>query len=195
MSVNTLLISDEMIKERTAVHGNIDAKLIYPDIKVAQDLYIMPILGTALFDKLQSLISDDTINTDATKIDYKTLIDRYIVDALIYYTLSELPMTLSYQFWNKGMIRKTGENTETPSMSDLMDLSNRYKQRAESYANRLILYLKQNASAKFIEYLHPGNGIDTVNPENRGFTMPVYLGGTWDDNDCGCMGFNGPYQP
>lgn len=192
MSVNTLLISDEMIKERTAVHGNIDAKLIYPDIKAAQDLYIMPILGTALFDKLQVIISDNTINTDAAKIDYKNLIDRYIVDALIYYTLSELPMTLSYQFWNKGIVRKQGENTETPSMGDLIDLSNRYKQRAESYSTRLILYLKQNAAVKFSEYLRPGTGIDTVNPENRGFTMPVYLGP--DSDDCGCMGFNQPYN-
>lgn len=192
MSINVLLISDEMIKERTVIHGNIDPKLIYPDIKVAQDLYIMPLLGTALFDKLQTLITNGTISVNP---DYEILLNRYIVDALMYYTLSELPMTLSYQFWNKGIVRKQGENTETPSMSDLLDLSNRYKQRAESYSQRLILYLKQNASTKFTEYNNPGNGIDTVHPENRGFTMPVYIGN--DGNRyCNDGGFSRkPYEP
>ena len=183
-----------MIKERTAIHGNIDPKLIYPDIKVAQDMYIHPILGTSLYNKLQTIISDGTISSDAANAEYKTLIDRYIVDALMYFTLSELPTTISYQFWNKGVMRKQGENTDLPSMSELIDLSNKYKSRAEFYANRLMLYVKQNAATKFTEYLNPGNTMDTVTPEQRAFTMPVYLG---DDCDpyCNKGGFNGqPYS-
>jgi len=113
-----------MIKERTSIHGNIDPKLIYPDIKVAQDMYIHPILGTALYNKL---LSD--INGSGPTGEYKTLIDKYIADTLIWYTLSELPQNISFQFWNKGVVRKQGENTELPSMSELIDLSNRYKNR------------------------------------------------------------------
>jgi hypothetical protein len=174
MSLNILLISDQIIKDRTAIHGNIDSQLLYPDIKVAQDMYIHPILGTALYDKLLS----DINGVGPTGV-YKTLLDNYIVDALIYYTLSELPATLSYQFWNKGIVRKQGENTELPSMSELIDISNRYKQRAEWYANRLMKYLKEN-STLFTEYLNPGNGYDDIHPSNKTFTMPVYLGG----DDC-----------
>jgi hypothetical protein len=193
MSLNILLISDTMIKERTAVHGNIDPKMIYPDIKLAQDMYIMPILGTALYNKLQSIISDGTI-TGTANADYKTLIDHYIVDTLIYYTLSELPQTISFQFWNKGVMRKQNENTELPSMSELIDLANKYKNRAEFYANRLKLYVIQNAPTKFKEYLLPGTGIDTVYPEYRTFTMPVYLGD--EDDYCVRGGFspNKPYS-
>lgn len=175
MSLNILLVSDEMIKERTAIHGNIDPKLLYPDIKVAQDMYIHPILGTALYNKIQ-----DGINTPPLAEKYKNLLDRYIVDCLIYYTLTDLPTTISYQFWNKGVVRKQGENTELPSMSDLIDLSNKYKNRAEFYANRLRLYLKQN-STLFPEYLNPGSGVDDIQPGHKSFTCPVYLG---DDTDC-----------
>lgn len=189
MARNVLLISDLMIKERTSVHGNIDPKLIYPDIKVAQDMYIEPLLGTALYEKLQDLVSSDEISQPANA-DYKNLIDRFICDALMYYTLSELPTTISYQFWNKGVLRKQGDNTSLPSMSELIDLSNKYKDRAEFYADRLMKYVKQNASTKFPEYLNAGNGMDTIHPENRSFTMPIYLG---DDDDC-CK-FNGqPYK-
>ena len=194
MSDNILLISSTMIKERSAIHGNLDDKLIFPDIKAAQDMYIMPILGTALFNKLQTLISDGTITSDAAKINYKNLLDKYIVDALMYYVLSELPETISYQFWNKGVMRKQGQDTELPSMSELIDISNRYKNKAEFYANRLKLYIQANAATKFPEYLNPGNTQDTVTPEQRAFTTGIYLG---DDNNpyCNKGGFNGqPYS-
>lgn len=185
-----------MIKERTAIHGNIDPKLIYPDIKVAQDMYIMPILGTALYNKLQAIISDGTITTNPANANYKGLIDKYLVDALMYYTLAELPTTISYQFWNKGVVRKQGENTDLPSMSDLIDLSNKYKNRAEFYAERLKLYIIDKAPTMFPEYLNPGSTIDTVTPEQRAFTMPVYLGDEGRDNPyCNPGGFNGqPYH-
>jgi len=178
MSKNTLLISDAMILERTAIHGNTDPKLLYPEIKVAQDMYILPILGTALYDKL---ISDIT-TTGTTTGAYKTLLDDYIIDPLIYYVLAELPIGISYQFWNKGVLRKQGDNTELPTMSELVDLSNRYRNRAEWYGERLMLYLKQNASPSLLpEYVAPGSGLDTIVPDENTFTMPIYLGDGYDD--------------
>lgn len=187
MSLNTLLMSDEMIKDRTAIHGNIDAKLIYPDIKVAQDMYILPIIGTALYDKLQAAV---TANNWTGLSDYKTLLDNYIIDALMYYTLAELPFTMGFQLWNKGVVRKQGDNTDLPTMSELVDISNRYKDKGQWYANRLRLYLIQNAPTKFKEYYQPGSGIDTVYPDQKSFSMPVYLGGDQKDNPfCNPGGF------
>lgn len=199
MSKNILLISDTMIKDRTAIHGNIDPKLIYPDIKYAQDVYIAPLLGTALYNKLLSSVSDGTISTDANLVHYKELIDDYLVDALIYYTLAELPETLSYQFWNKGIVRKQGENTELPSMAELVSIGMKYKSRAEHYGQRMRLWIVQNAGSPngwFPEYLNPGSTIDTITPEQRAFTMPVYLGAEGRDNPyCNPGGFNGqPYH-
>lgn len=194
MSDNVLLISDTILKERTAIHGNIDPKLIYPDIKVAQDMYIHPILGTALFLKMQKIVGDGTITSDSNNSNYKRLWEAYIIDTLMYYTLAELPTTLGYQIWNKGVVRKQGENTELPSMSELVDISNRHRHRAEYYANRLKLYIISNANKMFPEYLNPGTTIDTVIPETKSFSMPVFLGeGRSPFENPG--GFNGqPYQ-
>jgi len=204
MSLNILLISDTMIKERTAIHGNIDPKLIYPEIKFAQDSKILPILGTRLYNKFQTIINDGTITTDSSLINYKNLLDNYLVDALMYYTLSELPVNISYQLWNKGVVRKQGQDTDLPSMSELVAISQNYLKKAEYYGNRMKLYIIQNAPQMFTEYLNPGMTIDTVVPEMRTFTMPMYLG-TFDeygtehrrpDNPfCNPGGFNGqPYH-
>lgn len=180
MSLNTLLISDEVIKDRTSVHGNIDPKFIYPDIKVAQDMYILPILGTALYDKLQLLINNGTLSANT---DYKTLLDNYIIDSLMYYTLAELPTTLSYQLWNKGVVRKQGENTDLPSMSELVDISNKYRERGQYYAKRLRAFLihESGVNNKYPEYIQPGSRYDTINPAVNDYSISVYLG---DEGDC-----------
>ncbi len=196
MSANVLLISDQIIKDRTSIHGNIDPKLIYPDIKYAQDVFILPLLGTGLYEKMQAIIADGTITTDNTLSNYKNLLDKYIIDALMYYVMGELPMTLGYQFFNKGVVRKNGENTDNPDMSELVSIGLKYKQRAEYYGNRMRLYVVQNAAAMFREYLNPGNTIDTITPNQRAFTMPIYLGDERRDNPfCNPGGFNGqPYH-
>lgn len=197
MSKNILLISDSILKERTAIHGNIDPKLIYPTIKFVQDAFVKPILGTALFDKIQTLVGNNTI-TDAGNADYKSLLDDYILDVLVYYTLYDMPVELSFQFWNKGVVRKQGENTDLPTMSELIDISNRYKSKAEFYGNRLKLFIiDQNSRLqKYPEYTNPGSTVDTVTPEMRNFTSPIFLGDDEKDNPwCNRGGFNGqPYQ-
>lgn len=177
MSVNALLISPTILKDRMSLHDNIDEKLLFPEIKLAQDRYIHPILGTALYDK----IVGDINSTGTTTGSYKTLLDNYIIDTLCWYVMAELPEGISFQIWNKGVVRKTGDNVEPATMSDLIDLSNKYRARAEWYAERLTKYLKQNASATVLpEYLQPGSSIDTIQPTQSNFTMPIYLG----NDDC-----------
>lgn len=176
-----------MIKDRSSIHGNLDEALIKPEIKVAQDMYILPILGTALMDKIQTDI-DTTGTTTGT---YKTLLDRYIIDTLLWYVIAELYVSVSYQIWNKGTARKQGVDTELPSMNELVSLRNDAKHKAEYYATRMRLYLKENASASVLpEYLNPGTGSDTVHPENNTFTMPVWLG----DDSCVNKSFEEKYQ-
>lgn len=186
MSKNVLLLSTDILKERTAIHGNIDEKLLYPEIKAAQDMYIHPVLGTALYEKIINEVEAASITGD-----YKNLLDDYIIDCLLYYVLAGLPEALSYQFWNKGVVRKQGDSTDLPSMSELIDLSNKYRVRADWYADRLNKYLKQNATTTlFPEYLQPGDGIDIILPENESYNMPIYLGGDYsqslDKNNCNC---------
>ena len=181
MSKNTLFISVQSIKDRTGLHANVDEKLVLPEIKTAQDMYILPALGSALYNELQ-----DAVEANAFTALQTTLLDDYIVDCLIYYVMSELPQGLSYQFYNKGLIRKTGENQESPSMQDMIDVANRYRARAEFYKQRLIKYLKQN-NALYPNYLNFGSGIDSIKPDNEGYTVSMWLG----DNGCCGDGLDG----
>lgn len=179
MSRNILFISVDTIKERTGLHNNVDEKLVNPEILTVQDMYILPALGTGLYNRLQDGIQNGNLSGNET-----TLLDTYITPTLVYLVMSELPMGLSYQFYNKGLIRKTGDGQTEPSAQEIIDVANHYKSRAEFYKQRLILYLKQNAtSSVFPEYFNPGSGVDTIQPENDGYTTTIWMG-----DDCGCKG-------
>ena len=177
MSKNTLFISVQSIKDRTGLHANVDEKLVLPEIKTAQDMYILPALGSALYNELQTAVDTNTYTNLQT-----TLLDDYIVDTLIYFVMSELPQGLSFQFYNKGLLRKSGENQENPSMQDMIDVANRYKARAEFYKQRLIKYLKQK-NALYPNYLNFGSGIDSIKPDNEGYTVSMYLGDACCNDD------------
>lgn len=175
MSLNTLFISVQGIKDRTGLHANVDEKLVLPEIKTAQDMYILPTMGSTLYNRLQAGVTANNLNADEV-----ILLNNYVADCLIYYVMSELPMGLSYQFYNKGLLRKSGDNTENPSMQDMIDVANRYRTRAEFYKQRMIKYLRQN-NTLYPEYLNFTSGIDTIVPDLEGYTTSLYL-----DDDCAC---------
>lgn len=173
MSKNTLLIMPRIIKDRTGVHTNIDDKLLYPEIKAAQDMYILPLLGSNLFNKLQNDIEAETLTGD-----YKDLMDDYIIDALINYVLAELPDGLSNQFWNRGLSKKTGDDTQPLNMTEMYTVVSKYRNRAEHYAKRCRMYLIQNGTALFPEYSSVLVGVDAIPPDRVSFVSPIYLGGS-----------------
>lgn len=187
MSRNILFISTDTIKERTGLHNNLDDKLINPEILTAQDMYILPTLGSALYERLQTGIEDSDLT-----INEAALLDTYIAPTLVHYVLSELPMGISFQFYNKGVVRKTDAGISEPSVQDLIDVANRYRTRAEFYKQRLVKYLRQSALSAnlFPEYLNPGNGIDVIIPDKDGYSASIWLG----DDSCVKKSFEEKYQ-
>ncbi len=171
MSQNILFISETTLKSRTGISDAIDGKQIKPQIKLAQDMLVQPALGSTLYLRLQSGIEADNLSTTET-----LLLDNYIADCLIWYTMSLLPMALGYQFFSKGVLQKTAEESNTPSRSELESISDKYKQTAEFYKQRMIDYLRQNYTL-YAEYFQTGAGLDVIFPETRAYTSPIWLGG------------------
>ena len=178
MSKNVLSISTQLVKDRTVANDNIDDALIVTSIKYAQDVYIHPILGTSFYDALLTKIETDV----ALTADETVLVDRYIIDCLLYYTLSELPLTLGYKFHNKNVLSKGSEGSQTPSMPELLDLAQWYRNKAEYYEQRAIRYLLESESTnKYPLYTNYGNGVDAIRPKKSGYSTSIYLG---DDSEC-----------
>ena len=170
MAKNILIISVKAIKERTGLHSNVDEKLVLPIIKIAQDMYIRPALGSELFDRIIEGIENDDLNADET-----TLLNDYVTDAHIWFTMSELTPELMYQFYNKGVIKKTDQNATQLSVEEIVNIENKHKRYAEHYNQCLIRYLQQNRYL-FPEYLTMQARIDTLKPKGFGYSTQIYLG-------------------
>ena len=171
MPTVTYIVLPSVVKERMSLHDNVDDKLIYPEIKAVQDLYIMPLLGSTLYNKILTDIAANTLAGD-----YKDLMDNYLIMAICNYVMSELPEGLNYQFWNKGVSQKTVDNATQPSMSEMYSIVAKYKSRAEHYVNRARMYLIEYGNEKFPEYVTFVAGVDTVYPDRTSYTIPIYLG-------------------
>ena len=95
MSRNILFCSRNDIVKRTPLGGNIDPDKIIPFVKTAQDKYLLLILGTVLFDKMQDDILAGTLTGR-----YLTLQNEYIIDTIVHYAMVEALPFLAYTFGN-----------------------------------------------------------------------------------------------
>jgi hypothetical protein len=172
MSANVLFIDENTIKTRTGISNAIDGgKQLRPMIKVAQDLFVLPALGSTLYKRLQAGIRDNDLNANET-----ILLNNYITDCLVWSTISYLPISMGYQFYAKGALQKTSEDSSTPGKNELDYVGSYYQDIAESYKQALINYLKANYTL-YAEYASPGCGWDVVQPVSMGYECPIYLGG------------------
>ena len=175
MSKNTLLINYQIMINRTELHTNVDEKLVTPTIKRVQDMYIMPLLGSTLFGKLQDLIEQYPSPNTMPDSDYKLLLDDYIIDAMTNYVMAELAMKLNYQFWNKGVATKNAQDSTNTNPQELQSVKQSYMNAATYYCERMRRYLIQYASSRYPEYFASIAGIDQLTPQQNTFDCPIYL--------------------
>jgi len=155
-----LFISENKIKDSTAIGGNVDNEFLLPYIKVAQKKYIETKLGTDLFEALQTKITAGSLAGA-----YQTLVDDYIQDALVHWSFYECLPFLRYKVMNNNVVSKTAENSTPLSREEAQDLREEIRNTAEFYTERLIDYIKNN-TASFTEYTtNTGSDVtpDTVN--------------------------------
>lgn len=169
-----LFISEVKFKERTGVSTAIDATQLRPYIKTAQDVFIQPALGSTLYNRLQTGVANNNLNSNEVN-----LLDNYVTDCLVWATMSELIIPMAYQLFSKGPLQKFGEESNTPGRNDLNYLQNFYSERAEFYKQRLINYLRANYTL-FGEYSSPGCGWDVMKPVKMGYECPIYVGDVYE---------------
>jgi hypothetical protein len=144
---HTLYISSTRLKKDSAIGGSVDDNLIMPYILLAQDMNILPILGTDLDAKLKSDIQGGSL-TGA----YKTLVETYIQPALVQYSFVSLVPYLRLRFVNNAVVvMGATDQSSSASYEDLEPLMNTATDAAEFYRQRCIDYLRNNTSS-FSEY-------------------------------------------
>lgn len=159
MGKTVLFIDRNSIIKRSVLNGNIDPDRIIPFVYTAQCKYVLILLGSVLYEKLQNDITNNTL-TGA----YKELVDNYITDCLVHYSLVEALPFMAYNIANGGIQKHVSENAEAPSKSEIDFLLSKELQTAQFFAERLVKYLIAH-NADYPEYTQSTGFSDTIFPE------------------------------
>ena len=156
-----LFISEEKLKDSTAINLNVDVNLLLPYVRQAQKLYVETKLGTDLTEKLKNEIKAGTLAGA-----YKTLVDDYIGDMLPNWAFYHAIPFLRFKIENGNIYSKTSETGNALSTEEAQHLREEVRNTAEYYTERLIDYVTNNVGS-FPEY-STNTGAD-VNPDKNAY--------------------------
>ncbi|CAB4158126.1 hypothetical protein UFOVP695_17 [uncultured Caudovirales phage] len=169
--MNIGFIDVDTIKNNSIIDSNIDDKLIEFSIDKAQEINILQVIGSELYNTLSTKIQNNSVGGY-----YQTLLDIYISKALIEWTIYHLYNDATYRFTNKSVVKRTNDNSMNVEDSTIRDLKRQQKSIAEFYNNRLVEFLLNNQS-QFPEWLSYSKIMGFIGQRNRRYTSSgIYLG-------------------
>ena len=128
-----LFITRNDIIKNTPLQGAVDADRLLPFIRTAQEKYILNLLGTVLYNKLQDDVESQTAFTGI----YQTLMEEYVKPTLIWYACVEYIPFSATQFKSEGAVKYKSEQSEAVSKSEIDYLGQKAQDNAEWYATRM----------------------------------------------------------
>lgn len=140
---DTLFISENKLKNFTDLNNAIDPDLLKNAVREAQDIHVQRMLGYNLYQKLISDVKNNTL----TGV-YKTLMDVYVQDSLLYWAYFEALEAIWLRPRNNGLIIPQGGESAVGVDSKTYDKKREsVKNKAEWYSERLVGYLIDNGTS------------------------------------------------
>jgi hypothetical protein len=134
-----LFITRNDIIKNTPLQGSIDADRLLNFVRTAQDKYILNLLGTVLFYRLQEEITDGTFNQ--MNVFYQDLMKEHIKPTLIWYAVVEYLPFSGVQFKSEGAVKHETETAKSVSKNEVDYLLQKSMSNADYYATRMQNYL------------------------------------------------------
>lgn len=150
---DVMLISPAGVKSYGDINVNVDEVQTGAAIRIAQNVYLVDILGRDLVEHLQQLVfnkisgeSEDTIDSEGNSA-YKTLLDEYIKPVLAYRTVVELCIKTSLKIRNMGVVKNQDTNVNPTDWTDYSRLRDYYETFFVDAVNKMMDFLCQNKTA------------------------------------------------
>ena len=166
---HTLFISTNRLKKDSALGGSVDDNLLLPYILMAQDRYILPMLGTDLQNKLISDIQGSSLAGD-----YLTLLQTYIQPALVQFAFATVLPFLRLRMVNSSIVTMSSENGTSVTHQDLKPLISASMDQGEFYRERLIDYVRGNLTS-FPEYSTNKSSEGDLSPTTQNYYAGLNL--------------------
>lgn len=177
--MNTIyFVSETVLKANSPISLNVEPQLLNLAIIDAQEMRVQMALGSNLYNKLITLVDTGDISV-ITYANYKTLLDNYVVPAVIYWSIVECLSYVRYKIMNKGVQSQNSDNSTPLDLEEIKYFQDSIRNKAEFKSQRLIDYLIENRTL-FSEYTQSLDA-DDIAPVGSSYFSGMVLD---DDIDC-----------
>lgn len=132
-----LFITRNDIIKTSPLQGSIDSDRLLPFVKTAQEKYILNLLGTVLYYKLQADVESGTPFTGI----YQILMEDHIKPSLIWYSCVEYLPFSAVQFKSEGAVKHQSEQSQAVGKTEIDYLVQKAQDNAEWYVTRMQNFL------------------------------------------------------
>lgn len=132
------IINEEYFKQYSPIPDNYNIKEIKPFFKVAEQLWVMPLLGQALYDELlEQVCANDVTPENSTLL---LVVYPYLSFAICY---EALPF-ISYHFSQVGVTKGKSDNSDSVSINDVNFISTQLRSQVETMKGQLKEFLNNH---------------------------------------------------
>jgi hypothetical protein len=163
-----LFITRNDIIKNTPLGGAVDADALLPFVRTAQEKYLLNLLGTVLYNKIQ----DDIEAGGSFSGIYETLVTDYIKPTLIWYSCVEYIPFSAISFKSNGAVKHISEQSVSPGKNEVDYLLSKALDNASYYATRIQDFLLAKSS-QIPEYLESVGDSTQIYPDQSN----QYFGG------------------
>lgn len=133
------IINEEYFKQYSPIPENYNIKEIKPFFKVAEQLWVLPVLGQALYDELLEQVCANRITPENSTL--LLVIYPYLSFAICY---EALPF-ISYHFSQVGVTKGKSDNSDSVSINDVNFISTQLRSQVETMKGQLKKFLDHHS--------------------------------------------------
>jgi len=133
------LIDIDSLKRLSLIHTNVEVEVIRNVLRRSQDMYIEPVLGSALYERLLQGVEDDDLTADEL-----TLINDYIAMVLSISVELRIADAITTEIRNIGVGIATEQNYLANTSNQMERTKDITYKDLTFYRNRLKRYLCEN---------------------------------------------------
>jgi hypothetical protein len=137
--MTTILIKQEQLTRNTIIGGNVDTDRYLQAIKACQNIYIKPLLGSELYNKIVT----DFENNDLTGL-YLELFDSFVTELIIHGSAEIYLGQGAYMVSNSGITKTKTESSETVSKEEIDYLVQASRKLYNLYEREFLTWIKEN---------------------------------------------------
>lgn len=140
-TIKALVISENYMRTNFQISNNVETKYLIAAIETAQELYLQPIVGACLYNRLLDGIAAGDLSDSEREL--LNVAKRFIG----FRVMAELCTITTFKINNIGLNSTKDENVETFDVSDTMLVRQYFINQADFYAKRIQEFLLHNQKA------------------------------------------------